>query len=79
MRRTPEYFTQKLSNMYKSNVMDWLCEQLDDHDLAENWSARMYYQYDSLEEIQQKMRLGEVISGFTFKGKQTKMIVAYGK
>jgi len=41
--------------------------------------ARMYYQYESLEVIERKIRVGEVISGFTLKGSATKLFVAYGE
>ena len=54
-------------------------DRLDGEPVSANMrSARMYYQYESLKEIERKIRLGEVISGFTMKDDPSKMVVAYG-
>ena len=39
----------------------------------------MYNQYVSLQEIKREMRVGEVMSGFTFQGNTNKIIIAYGE
>ena len=79
MRKTTQYFSGKLSKMYKTNVMDWLKDRLSGAPVVtERRSARMYFQYESLEEIERKIRLGDVISGFTLKSDPSKLIVAYG-
>ena len=39
----------------------------------------MYYQYKTLEEIERRMSLGEVLSGFTFEGNGDNIMVAYGE
>ena len=66
--------------MHKTNMMDWLTERLGGIPVAkEKRYARMYYQYESLEVIERKIRVGEVISGFTLKGSATKLFVAYGE
>ena len=76
---TTQYFSGKLSKMYKTNVMDWLKDRLSGAPVVtERRSARMYFQYESLEEIERKIRLGDVISGFTLKSDPSKLIVAYG-
>ena len=79
MRRSPQYFQRKLANMYKTNVMDGLDEKLNERENSERRSTRMYYQYDSVEQIERKMKLGEVISGFTLKNRNDILMVAYGE
>jgi len=85
MRRTTQYFSGKLTLMYKTNVMEWLTDQFkkensDDKTNEHNqWVGKMYNQYVSLEEIKRKMRVGEVMSGFTFQGNTDKIIIAYGE
>ncbi len=79
MRKTPQYFVGKLSKMYKQNVMSWLADRLDSRSIKKGkQSDRMYYQYENMEEIERKIQLGEVISGFTLKADPSKLIVGYG-
>jgi hypothetical protein len=84
MRRNPEYFGGKLSLMYRTNVMNWLREEMSKHndrstDTEFGRKVRMYYQYKTLAEIQERFSCGEVISGFTLVGDQHKIWIAYGK
>ena len=84
MRKTTQYFTGKLILMHKTNMMDWLSAQFSKvgEDAAQNRnkrSPRMYYQYATFEELEKKLRLGEVLSGFTFKGNCDQIIIAYGE
>ena len=39
----------------------------------------MYYQYKTLEEIERRMSLGEVLSGFTFEGNGDNIMIVYGE
>jgi len=85
MRRTTQYFRGKLTYMYKTNVMEWLAYQFkteNSEDTTNGYQPRvgkMYNQYASLQEIKRKMRVGEVMSGFTFRGNPDKIIIAYGE
>ena len=84
MRRTTQYFSGKLSLMHKTNNMDWLREEIRKADVDETYkserrSPRMYYQYKTLEEIERRMSLGEVLSGFTFEGSGNNIMIAYGE
>jgi len=84
MRRTTQYFSGKLSLMHKTNNMDWLREEIRKADVdgtykSERRSPRMYYQYKTLEEIERRMSLGEVLSGFTFEGNGDNIMIAYGE
>ena len=51
MRRNPDYFGGKLCLMYRTNVMNWIREEMnrfkndDDTDLEFGRKPRMYYQY----------------------------------
>ena len=38
----------------------------------------MYYQYKTLDEVQNRMKYGDVISGFIFDGDSEKIMVGYG-
>ena len=85
MRSTTQYFCGKLTLMYKTNVMEWLAYQFKkeyEDDITNGYLPRvgkMYNQYVSLQEIKRKMRVGEVMSGFTFQGNTDKIIIAYGE
>ena len=82
MRRNPEYFGGKLCLMYRTNVMDWVREEMSKRDTRGNdeefkREERMYYQYKTLAEIKKRFSCGEVISGFTTGGED--LLIAYGK
>ena len=84
MRKTTQYFSGKLTLMHKSNVMEWLSDEIrmagsGASQTFEGRSPRMYYQYKTLEEIERRMSLGEVVSGFTFEGNGDKIIISYGE
>ena len=84
MRKTTQYFSGKLTLMYKTNNMDWLREEIrkssdDESYQQDKRSPRMYYQYKTLEEIERSMSLGEVLSGFTFEGNGDNIMIAYGE
>ena len=84
MRRNPQYFAGKLSLMYRTNVMNWIREEMSRHNANSNdkefgIKARMYYQYRTLSDVQDRFSVGDVISGFTLKGDDHKIMVAYEK
>ena len=84
MRKTTEYFAGKLSRMYRTNVMDWLDEELSKEINSTSRKStrrtpRMYYQYKTLDEIKMRINVGSVLSGFSFKGNDDKVLVAYGE
>ena len=69
MRKNQQYFEQKLILMYRRNVLSWIKENLcndDDEyeDVPDKNKPRMYYQYKSLGEIQERIKKGKVLSGF---------------
>ena len=78
-------FCGKLTLMYKTNVMEWLAYQFKEEyedDITNGYIPRvgkMYNQYGSLQEIKRKMRVSEVMSGFTFQGNTDKIIIAHGE
>ena len=83
MRRTTEYFEGKLRLMFKTNVMDWIRDEMSraSNDTATESMTRkprMYYQYKSLDEVTRRVNSGEVLSGFTLKGGDEKIMIAYG-
>ena len=83
MRKTPDYFEGKLRLMFKTNVMNWVMDcmsQSKNNQDSESTDRdyRMYYQYNSLEEITEKLQSGGVLSGFTLNGLDGKIVVAYG-
>ena len=56
-------------------------EETSDEDMSDRHhqrGVRIYYQYHSLEDVERKMRIGEVLSGFTLKGNNEKIIISYG-
>ena len=62
--------------------MDWLREEIRKSSDGESFqqdkrSLTMYYQYKTLEEIERRMSLGEVLSGFTFEGNGDNEMIAY--
>ena len=65
--------------------MEWLAHQFKKENGGDKTNgqnprvSKMYNQYVSLEEIKRKMRVGEVMSGFTFQGNTDKIIIAYGE
>ena len=84
MRRNPQYFAGKLSLMYRTNVMNWIREEMSRHnanstDKEFGRKTRMYYQYRTLSDVQDRFSVGDVISGFTLKGDDHKIKVAYEK
>ena len=60
MRKTTPYFAGKLTLMHKTNVMEWLNEELrkaekkEGKQDSETRPTRMYYQYKTLEEIERE-------------------------
>jgi hypothetical protein len=84
MRRNPDYFGGKLCLMYRTNVMNWIREEMnrfkndDDTDLEFGRKPRMYYQYKTLDQIEKRIKFGVVISGFTLAGDDDRIMVTYG-
>ena len=74
MRRNPDYFGGKLCLIYRTNVMNWIREEMnrfkddDDTDLEFGRKPRMYYQYKTLDQIEKRIKSGDLISGFTLAG-----------
>jgi hypothetical protein len=76
MRKKTSYFMGKLTLMHKPVSMDWIRFKFLEFETVENrdhW--KIYYQYNSLEDVVRKMQTGEVISGFMIEGSE---YVAYG-
>ena len=70
--------------MHRTNGVEWLSEKFrkaeeeegeQDSEIRPTW---MYHQYKTTEEIERKMRVGEVLSGFTFRGNSDKIMILYG-
>ena len=66
--------------MYQTNVMEWIGWQLfrGTKDESKQRTLRMYYQYQSVDEIVQRFESGSVLSGFTMKEYSNKIMIAYG-
>ena len=79
MRKTTEYFTQKLVLMHKAVIMDWIQKEFVESDKkSKPRKGKMYFQYKTREEIERKFRTGKVISGFMITGSK-KICIAYRK
>ena len=84
MQKTTQYFSGNLTLMHKTNNMDWLREEIRKSSENRTYkqdkrSPRMYYQYKTLKEIDRRMSLGEVLSGFTFEGNGDNIMIAHGE
>ena len=64
MRKTTSYFQRKLVFMQKMDTLEWLKENLNRKQGRVDY-RRMYFRYESLEEIKSKFDNGEVLSGLT--------------
>ena len=66
MRKTLSYFIRKLVVLQKVTTMAWLKDKVRrKHRSVKPHYKRMYFRYESLEEVKQKFTDGEVLSGLT--------------
>ncbi len=66
MRKTTSYFVRKMEVMQKLTTMEWISEQIRSKNTRNAKSyPRMFYRYESLEEIEDKLMEGQVLSGLT--------------
>ena len=83
MRKTTSYFLRKLAFMQKMDTLEWVKENLNRKKGRVDY-RRMYYRYESLEEIKSKFDNGEVLSGLTVMGTEVVRLdshywIVYGK
>ena len=71
MRKTPAYFVRKMIYLQKLTTMQWLSETIKREKMAGRTSRsdrrRMYFRYESIEEVMEKVNEGQIISGLTLK------------
>jgi hypothetical protein len=66
MRKTTPYFERKMVVLQKLTFMEWIAGQLRKGDKEKKKEyKRMYYRYESIHEIREKVAKGEVLSGVT--------------
>ena len=79
MRKTTSYFSKKLILIQKLNLMEWKKRSLRKARYENRKEyTRMYYRYDSLEIVANKLEKGGIISGFTLHGRPDWVYVAFG-
>ena len=81
MRKTQEYFAGKLRKMYRTNAFSWLHRRMYPDDFESDESSRsskMYHQYYSLDDVEQKFTTGKVLSGFYTEDMPETIMIAYG-
>ena len=81
MTRTPKYFQTKMRLVYRTNSFEWIREQLCGDSIRDekfDERPRNYYQYDSLETVEQKLKNGDVLCGFCIKKTKGRVYIAYG-
>ena len=85
MRKTTSYFVRKMILMQKLTTMAWLKARLRrKQKKGKKDYCRMYYIYESMEEIRTKFEEGDVLSGLTTMMNETETLsghfwIAYGK
>ena len=85
MRKTISYFMRKMVVLQKLITMAWLKDKLRRKERrATTKYTRMYFRYESIEEIKQKVKDGDVISGLTTKIDENRTLedhfwIVYGK
>ena len=66
MRKTTSYFVRKLEIMQKITTMWWISDKLRRQSKGPKKEyPRNYYRYESMEEIEEKIMEGQVLSGLT--------------
>ena len=81
MTRTEKYFQTKLRTMYRMNAFEWIRDQIGGETLNDErfeQRERNYYQYESLEDIELKIREGNVFCGFCIPNQNGRVYIAYG-
>ena len=79
MRRSTSYFNTKMIQIQKRVVMKWFKRLFHIGDKTEKKTYNNnYFRYESLEEIERKVEVGEVISGFTLESTGDDTWVAFG-
>ena len=85
MRKTTPYFVRKMIILQKLTTMDWLGQRLrNENEKDKKEYPRMYFQYESLLEIKEKFKNGEVLSGLTILKDDTETLedhfwIVFGK
>ena len=78
MRKTNSYFLRKMVLMQKLTTMAWLKDKLrKSHKKKKKEYSRMYFRYESLEEIKEKFKKGDVLSGITTKMDETETLAGH--
>ena len=68
MRKTTSYFVRKMVVMQKLNTIAWLNETLrKKRDRRKTTYSRMYFRYESISEIKERFKNGDILSGLTTK------------
>ena len=85
MRKTTSYFLRKMIVMQKMTTISWLKEKLRKTRGKEKRDySRMYFRYESIEEVKGNFKNGDVLSGLTTKIDDAETLeghfwIAYGK
>ena len=75
MRKNVSYFERKMEFMQKLTTMDWIAERVrrTKKGTKKNY-RRMYFRYESMSEIEAKLREGQVLSGLTTMKNKTEFL-----
>ena len=85
MRKTTPYFVRKMIILQKLTTMDWMGERIRKESAKEKKDyPRMYFRYESLGEIMDKFKNGDVLSGLTILKNDSEVLedhfwIVYGK
>ena len=66
MRKTTSYFVRKMELMQKLTTMSWIADKIRWKNKGKKKEyPRMYFRYESMEEIEERLIEGQVLSGLT--------------
>ena len=66
MRKTTSYFVRKMELMQKLTTMSWMADRIRRKNKGQKKEyPRLYFRYESMVEIEEKLREGQVLSGLT--------------
>ena len=66
MRKTTSYFVRKMELMQELTTMEWIVERIRRRNKGNKRdNPCKYFRYESMEEIEEKLREGQVLSGLT--------------
>ena len=66
MRKTTSYFVRKMELMQKLTTMSWMADRIRRQNKGQKKEyPRLYFRYESMVEIEEKLREGQVLSGLT--------------